>query len=163
MTSNLTKQTTTSANPDDTMMESITSASNTSPSAIDDYECVRSSPDASHHSSVSPPPSNTSKKKRNQNDLELISIEKEKLRLIEQQIRTAETHDDNYHFVMSLLPTMRKLSSDAQLRARIKMQQILLDELSTANNLRSFYSSFDNGNAELHNSQTGDTNYSQLS
>lgn len=168
MRSNLIQQSISSEESDDSMVETFDSVSNTPASAIDGNDCGPSSSDTSEHNfSVPQPPSKTSKKRRNPNDSELINIEKEKLRLIEQQISIAETHDENYHFVMSLLPIMRKLPCDAQLRARIKMQQILLDEMnqSTSNNLRLFFNNFDDGSTLLANSQSPVevTKYTQLS
>ncbi|XP_049762539.1 transcription factor Adf-1-like [Schistocerca cancellata] len=96
-----------------------------------------------------PPPSptlhtNQNKRSKKSTNSELLNIEKQKLKLIEQQMSKSETQDDSYHFVVSLLPAMRKLSSAAQLRVRIKIQQVLLEELeesttSTAHSLMSPY------------------------
>ncbi|XP_046998038.1 uncharacterized protein LOC124613380 [Schistocerca americana] len=73
-----------------------------------------------------------------------VHHKKQKLKLIQQQMSKSETQDDSYHFVVSLLSAMRKLSPAAQLRARIKIQQVLLEELeqsttSTAHSLMSPY------------------------
>ncbi|XP_046998058.1 uncharacterized protein LOC124613399 [Schistocerca americana] len=117
----------------------------------DETNQARSSrPSVSSEGSVSMrPPSptlhtNQNKRSKKSTKSELLNIEKQKLKLIEQQMSKSETQDDSYHFVVSLLPAMRKLSPAAQLRARIKIQQVLLEELeqsttSTAHSLMSPY------------------------
>ncbi|XP_014242871.2 uncharacterized protein LOC106662930 [Cimex lectularius] len=109
----------------------------------DNIQSGNSSSDTSElHGSMPPPTERPLKKQRKVNDLELLNIEKEKLKLIERQISSAENHDDNYHFVMSLLPMMRKLSPEAQLRTRIKMQEVLLKEIHDQTSMASYFSSF---------------------
>lgn len=145
MTSNLSQDTSSTPEDRDDPDEIIAQDSNINVTALntDDNAPGPSSDNSERILTMPPPPSRPSKKKRSATDIDLVNIEREKLKLIEKQMSTSQTQDDNYHFVMSLLPTMRKLSPASQLRARIKFQQILLDEMnSQTTTVGSFYSSF---------------------
>lgn len=132
MLSNI-KQTTTIenlVNPEDSMTDEIELVNNnTSPFNCDLNDSGPSMSGSGEINQSMPPSIKKTAKKRSSTDTQLIEIEKQKLKLIEKQWSTAESHDDNYHFSMSILPMMRSLPQDAQLRVRIKMQEILLNEI----------------------------------
>lgn len=64
---------------------------------------------------------------------QLIAIEKKKLDEIEkfnckQELKT----DDNYHFLMSLLPYFNYMSKKVNMATRMQMQKIIFDTIDTA-------------------------------
>ncbi|CAL1534556.1 unnamed protein product [Lymnaea stagnalis] len=60
---------------------------------------------------------------------ELLSIEQKKIDLVE-KINSRRNKDDDYHFLMSLLPHFHEIPKRRKLATKIKIQQILLNEIS---------------------------------
>ena len=73
-----------------------------------------------------PPPVQVAKKRKNNYSYEekLLEIEAKKLQFLETE------EDDNLLFFRSLLPHLKKLPTMQQLRARARMQEVLMDELA---------------------------------
>lgn len=83
----------------------------------------------------SPKNTNYNKRKRNATDNELINIEKNKRHLIEshpahsRNTGNPKSEDGVYHFLMSLHKPMSDLPTDRQMFVRIKMQELLYNEI----------------------------------
>ncbi|XP_050511402.1 uncharacterized protein LOC126887729 [Diabrotica virgifera virgifera] len=67
----------------------------------------------------------------------MIAIEEEKLKAYREKCkeRTKE-EDSDFHFLMSLMPYMKKIPEDQKLSVRIKIQQFLLDAQPRAQSVR---------------------------
>uniref|UniRef100_A0A1Y1M5B6 BESS domain-containing protein n=1 Tax=Photinus pyralis TaxID=7054 RepID=A0A1Y1M5B6_PHOPY len=65
------------------------------------------------------------KKRKTPNDIDekLLEIEEKKLKYFERN-----TNDDDYQFLMSLLPYLKDVSKTRKLIVRAKLQQVLIDE-----------------------------------
>lgn len=68
-----------------------------------------------------------SKKSKRQDCMEsMVQLEKEKIDILKRASRCND--DPDYHFLMSLLPDLKKIKQDNKLKVRIKLQQVLLEE-----------------------------------
>lgn len=81
------------------------------------------------------------RKRSKANDIraEYLEIEKKKLKILEEEIAKQNNQNtpdilknDDYHYLMSILPEMQKLNSIQKLRLRNKINQALMDEMTTA-------------------------------
>ncbi|XP_072400457.1 uncharacterized protein [Diabrotica undecimpunctata] len=58
----------------------------------------------------------------------LMDFEEEKLRMIKERNSSPRNDDPDYHFLMSLLPYLRKVPDDRKLYVRTKLQQVFCEE-----------------------------------
>lgn len=75
----------------------------------------------------------------------LIAIEQQKIAHLDamasQSQSNTEIQDEDYFFLMSLLPHLRSISKDRKLQTRIKIQQLIIDEKQLCNFNQSNFSS----------------------
>lgn len=58
----------------------------------------------------------------------LLLIEERKLQAFQQTTSTPSSQDADFHFLMSLLPYLRKVPEERKMLVRTKLQQIFSDE-----------------------------------
>lgn len=65
----------------------------------------------------------------------MLALEEEKLKWFKQRKVETDTHRDyDYHFLMSLLPHFKNVKQERKLLVQLKLQQVLLDEVSSYKN-----------------------------
>lgn len=82
---------------------------------------------------------NYTKRKRGGIDNELLNLERKKIKLIETQLaqshntQKTKSEDDLYYFLMSLHKPLNDLPIDRQMFIRIKIQELIYNEITSAN------------------------------
>ena len=58
----------------------------------------------------------------------LVTLEEQKVEMFKERNSVSKIEDADYHFLMSLLPYMRKIPEERKMYVRTKLQQVFCDE-----------------------------------